>query len=128
MVKKSLLAALAAGTILATAAIGFASPPMGRDMGPGPGGERPCMIDSANWTAAQKAEFQQDMLQQQEKMMELQKTFLNQEVAKGLVSRDWADQQIKCMQERLDWQKAHPGEAEPRPGMKPGAPQKAPLE
>ncbi len=127
MVKKSLLAALAAGTMLATAAIGFAAP-LGRDMGPGPGGERPSMIDSANWTAAQKAEFQQDMLQQQEKMLELQKTFLNQEVAKGLVSRDWADQQIQCMQERLTWQKAHPGEAEPRPGMKPGALQKAPQE
>ena len=88
------------------------------------------MMDSVNWTAEQRAQFQQDMQKHHEKMLELHKNFINEEVAKGLISQDWADQHLKRMQERMDWQKAHPGEhpgAHHR-GMTPDGPHKAPSE
>ena len=128
MIKKRLIATLATGAILASAAFVSASP-ADPNMGPNPGPrmERPCMMDSVNWTAEQRAQFQQDMQKHHEKMLELHKDFISQEVAKGLISQDWADQHFKHMQERLDWQKAHPGE---RPGfqhrgMTPDSPREA---
>ena len=128
MIKKRLIATLATGAILASAALVSASPaePV-PGTGPGPRMERPCMMDSVNWTAEQRAQFQQDMQKHHEKMMELQKEFIKEEVAKGLISQDWADQHFKHMQERQDWQKAHPGE---RPGfqqraMNPDGPREA---
>ena len=131
MIKKRLIATLATGAILASAALVSASPAeTGAGAGPGPRMERPCMMDSVNWTAEQRAQFQQDMQKHHEKMMELQKEFIKEEVAKGLISQDWADQHLKRMQERMDWQKAHPGEhpgAHHR-GMTPDGPRKAPSE
>nr|WP_320146982.1 DUF2680 domain-containing protein [uncultured Anaeromusa sp.] len=131
MIKKRLIATLATGAILASAALVSASP-MESNMGPGSGPrmERPCMMDSVNWTAEQRAQFQQDMQKHHEKMMELQKEFINEEVAKGLISKDWADQHLKRMQERMDWQKAHPGEhpSFQHRSMNPDGPREAPPE
>ena len=110
MMKKRWIATLAAGVILVSAAWVSAAPmgPMGG--GPGAGGERPCLFNNATWTDAQKAEFQQDMAAHHEKMLALKKDFLNQEVAKGLISREQADQHLQFMQDRMEWMKAHPGE------------------
>ena len=85
------------------------------------------MMDSVNWSAEQRAQFQQDMQKHHEKMMELQKEFIKEEVAKGLISQDWADQHLKRMQERMDWQKAHPGEHPgfQHRGMTPDGPREA---
>ena len=77
MIKKRLIATLATGAILASAALVSASPAeTGAGAGPGPRMERPCMMDSVNWTAEQRAQFQQDMQKHHEKMMELQKEFI----------------------------------------------------
>lgn len=123
MMKKRLLATLTAGFILVTAAWASAAPGMGTGMGPG--GGHPCLFNSAAWTDEQKADFQKDMLEHREKMLELKKEFLNQEVEKGLITREQADQHLKFMQERLEWEKAHPGEMRKGPhhrGMMPGGP------
>ncbi|MDD3157908.1 MAG: hypothetical protein PHF27_07005, partial [Anaeromusa sp.] len=77
MIKKRLIATLATGAILASAALVSASPAEpGPGAGPGSRMERPCMMDSVNWTAEQRAQFQQDMQKHHEKMMELQKEFI----------------------------------------------------